>query len=311
MFFSEFARKGNALYNVMPDIISRLCDPEAKVEEEDFCTILKWIMALIQKEKQSESLVEKIVLRLGASRTERQSRDLIFCLSLLTFNERSLRRLLEHWNCLSDKIHNPAVGDTLNSILAGAKKLAKPEVRALIEEVEAKIQETLEADEDEQQVVRKATQATATAAKGNSSKGRRKKTKAVSSEEEDDEEDEDVEMSEEDGEPNVPQPGKKKGPTRPGVVHPAHAEKGTPLKPPALLQSEQRKKTQGRRKKASDAEEEEEEEPNRTPPRSTRSNTSTRRRVIEPSSEEEEEEEHFKKPAPKGNTFQASSYVNF
>lgn len=125
MFFSEFARKGNALYNVMPDIISRLCDPEAAVNEEDFRVVLKWIMALIQKEKQSESLVEKILLRLGASRTERQSRDLVFCLSLLTFNERSLRRILECWNCVSDKIHEEAVKDALTSILANAKKLAK------------------------------------------------------------------------------------------------------------------------------------------------------------------------------------------
>ena len=118
--------QANALYNVMPDIISRLCDPDADLDEANFQTILKWIMALIQKEKQSESLVEKIILRLGASRTERQSRDLSYCLSLLTFNERSLRRILEHWNCVSDKLHEPAVGDTLNSILNNAKKLAKP-----------------------------------------------------------------------------------------------------------------------------------------------------------------------------------------
>lgn len=125
MFFSEFARKGNALYNVMPDIISRLCDPEAAVNEDDFRVVLKWIMALIQKEKQSESLVEKIILRLGASRTERQSRDLVFCLSLLTFNERSLRRILENWNCISDKIHEEAVHDALSNILASSKKQAK------------------------------------------------------------------------------------------------------------------------------------------------------------------------------------------
>lgn len=171
MFFSEFARKGNALYNVMPDIISRLCDPEAKVEEEDFCTILKWIMALIQKEKQSESLVEKIILRLGASRTERQSRDLMFCLSLLTFNERSLRRILEHWNCISDKLHQPAINETLTGILANTKKLAKQEVRVLVEEIEAKVEETMKADEDEQQVVRKAQAAVTKTPGKNNAKG--------------------------------------------------------------------------------------------------------------------------------------------
>ncbi len=126
MFFSEFARKSNNhLYNVMPDIISRLCDPSAELDEQNFHTILKWIMALIQKEKQCESLVEKIILRLGASRTERQSRDLMFCLSLLSFNERSLRRVIEHWSCISDKLHETVVSETLTTILANTKKMAK------------------------------------------------------------------------------------------------------------------------------------------------------------------------------------------
>lgn len=125
MFFREFANKANALYNVMPDIISRLCDPDAALDQADFQTILKWIMGMIQKEKQSESLVEKIILRLAASRTPRQSSDLAYCLSLLNFNEKSLRRILEHWNCFSDKIHETDVASTITNILAQAKKLAK------------------------------------------------------------------------------------------------------------------------------------------------------------------------------------------
>lgn len=36
LFFRELAQKGNALYNVMPDIISRLSDPEVGVDETKF-----------------------------------------------------------------------------------------------------------------------------------------------------------------------------------------------------------------------------------------------------------------------------------
>jgi condensin complex subunit 1 len=41
-FFAELARKGNALYNVMPDIISRLSSAEEseEVSEEKFRTIM-------------------------------------------------------------------------------------------------------------------------------------------------------------------------------------------------------------------------------------------------------------------------------
>ena len=33
--------QGNAVYNIMPDVISRLSDPEAGVEETNFKTIMK------------------------------------------------------------------------------------------------------------------------------------------------------------------------------------------------------------------------------------------------------------------------------
>ncbi len=36
LFFRELAQKGNALYNVMPDIISRLSDVDIGVEETKF-----------------------------------------------------------------------------------------------------------------------------------------------------------------------------------------------------------------------------------------------------------------------------------
>jgi condensin complex subunit 1 len=41
MFFMELSQKGNTLYNVMPDIISRLSTPDLTLEEEKFKTIMK------------------------------------------------------------------------------------------------------------------------------------------------------------------------------------------------------------------------------------------------------------------------------
>ena len=40
-FFSELAQKGNALYNVLPDIVSRLSDPDVGLPEEDFRAVLQ------------------------------------------------------------------------------------------------------------------------------------------------------------------------------------------------------------------------------------------------------------------------------
>ncbi|XP_057379225.1 condensin complex subunit 1-like [Daphnia carinata] len=295
MFFSEFARKANALYNVMPDIISRLCDPEAGVAEEDFRVVLKGIMVLIQKDKQNESLVEKIILRLGASRTERQSRDLIFCLSLLTFNERSLRRVLEHWNCIADKIHEEGVIDSLNSILAATKKaFAKQEIRGLIEEIEAKIQETVDNATDEQQVIRKAQASQAVKA---SSKGKPKRKKPVKNSSESDE----VSMEEDD-------------PDMPG--HPAHLEKATPHNR-SPLRKPVRQREQSSRKRIAvpqssssndelNAEEEEEEEEEEAMPvfklqKETRSSRAMHRRAKANCGSEEDD---FIKPSSRGKANQ-------
>lgn len=40
LFFHELARKGNTLYNVLPDMISRLSDPEVGVDEQFFRKII-------------------------------------------------------------------------------------------------------------------------------------------------------------------------------------------------------------------------------------------------------------------------------
>ena len=40
LFFTELGRKANALYNVLPDIISRLSDVELKLDEDKYRTIL-------------------------------------------------------------------------------------------------------------------------------------------------------------------------------------------------------------------------------------------------------------------------------
>ena len=45
------------MYNVMPDIVSRLSDPANEIEEDKFKEIMKYIIGLIDKDKHSESLV--------------------------------------------------------------------------------------------------------------------------------------------------------------------------------------------------------------------------------------------------------------
>ncbi|TRY69717.1 hypothetical protein DNTS_035402 [Danionella cerebrum] len=138
-FFNELAAKDNAIYNLLPDIISRLSDPERGMNEEDFNTIMKQLFSYITKERQTESLVEKLCQRFRTAKTERQWADLAVSLSLLSMCERGFKKLQECWDCYSDKLAEPGVYQPLLSIGAKLKRRAKLEFKALVEEYEKRL----------------------------------------------------------------------------------------------------------------------------------------------------------------------------
>ena len=63
LFFTELGKKQNAIYNVLPDIISHLSDTETRLEEDDFRIVMKFIFDLIDKNRQTVCLVEKLCQR--------------------------------------------------------------------------------------------------------------------------------------------------------------------------------------------------------------------------------------------------------
>ncbi|XP_048478584.1 condensin complex subunit 1 [Plutella xylostella] len=141
LFFKQLSQKGNALYNVMPDIISRLSDPELNVPEEQYRVIMKYITSLIQKDRQMEALIEKLCQRFKLSTEERQWRDLAYCLSLFSYNERSLKKLMENMDCYKDKLHCKGVIECFNTLMSNTNKMAKNEIKALVQELSDKIEE--------------------------------------------------------------------------------------------------------------------------------------------------------------------------
>ncbi|KTF89885.1 hypothetical protein cypCar_00032481 [Cyprinus carpio] len=138
-FFNELSAKDNAIYNLLPDIISRLSDPERGMKEEDFNTIMKQLFSYITKERQTESLVEKLCQRFRTAKTERQWADLAVSLSLLSVCERGFKKLQECWDCYSDKLTEPGVYQPLLSIAAKLRRRAKPQFKAHVEDYEKRL----------------------------------------------------------------------------------------------------------------------------------------------------------------------------
>ncbi|XP_067308737.1 condensin complex subunit 1 isoform X2 [Pseudorasbora parva] len=138
-FFNELSAKDNAIYNLLPDIISRLSDPECGMKEEDFNTIMKQLFSYITKERQTESLVEKLCQRFRTAKTERQWADLAVSLSLLSVCERGFKKLQECWECYSDKLAEPGVYQPLLSIAAKLRRRAKPQFKTQVEDYEKRL----------------------------------------------------------------------------------------------------------------------------------------------------------------------------
>lgn len=158
-FFNELSAKDNAIYNLLPDIISRLSDPERGMKEEDFNTIMKQLFSYITKERQTESLVEKLCQRFRTAKTERQWADLAMSLSLLSVCERGFKKLQECWDCYSDKLTEPGVYQPLLSIMAKLRRRAKTQFKAQVEDFEKRLTavhtkglENVEGEESEQQM---------------------------------------------------------------------------------------------------------------------------------------------------------------
>lgn len=138
-FFNMLSKKGNTVYNLVPDIISRLSDPDCGVDEEAFQTILRELLSYITKDKQTESLVEKLCQRFRTARSERQWRDLAYCLSLLPFTDRCIRKMQENFECFGDKLTEEAVYQSFMTVVSKLRRGAKQDVKVMIDEFEQKI----------------------------------------------------------------------------------------------------------------------------------------------------------------------------
>lgn len=143
-FFKAIKDKSNILYNVLPDIISRLSSADTMLQEDKFRTIMSYVMDLIDKDRQVESLVDKLCLRFKVTSIERQWRDIAYCLSLLRHTEKTLKKLIDHIPQFKDKIQSDEVMECFKTIITNAnKQVTKTELKNIAKELDMKLQECL------------------------------------------------------------------------------------------------------------------------------------------------------------------------
>ncbi|GLV35189.1 CAP-D2 condensin subunit [Carabus blaptoides fortunei] len=130
-FFRALTQKNNVIYNVFPDIVSRLSNDMNQINEDVFRKVLTFLVSLIDKDKQMESLVDKLCMRLSTTEKVRVWRDIAFCLTLLNQNERSLGKMEENFGCFKTRLEDDAVYDLLISIVHKYRNSSKDEVKSV------------------------------------------------------------------------------------------------------------------------------------------------------------------------------------
>uniref|UniRef100_K3W4W3 Condensin complex subunit 1 C-terminal domain-containing protein n=1 Tax=Globisporangium ultimum (strain ATCC 200006 / CBS 805.95 / DAOM BR144) TaxID=431595 RepID=K3W4W3_GLOUD len=109
LFFHELSKKGtNPIYNMLPDAIGQLSSSEL-VSNENFESISRFLIQFLTKEKQIESIVEKLCQRFPSAVKVKHQRDLAFCLAQLSHTEKSLRYLLQNRKLLRDALTDSGV----------------------------------------------------------------------------------------------------------------------------------------------------------------------------------------------------------
>ncbi|CAN4118527.1 unnamed protein product [Withania somnifera] len=138
LFFHELSKKGsNPIYNLLPDILGKLSSQSLK--EESFCNIMQFLIASIKKDKQMEALVEKLCNRFCGVTDIRLFEYISYCLSQLSYTDKSMRKLIELFRTYEHALSEDSVMDNFRTIINKGKKFAKPELKSCIEEFEEKL----------------------------------------------------------------------------------------------------------------------------------------------------------------------------
>lgn len=124
-FFEELSRKAtasnNPIYNMLPEILSRLSSC-TDLSGESFRNIMKYILAFITKDKQTESLVERLCQRFKVVSDDIDKwRDLSFCLSLLSMNDKCVKKVVENLSYYSHALIDDEVYQVMKQVAEKAK----------------------------------------------------------------------------------------------------------------------------------------------------------------------------------------------
>ena len=167
LLFHELSkRSNNPIYNLLPEIVSRLSSMST-VRNEDFRSIMSFLLAFIKKERQAEMIVEKLCQRFPNCTSISQKANIAFCLANVKSNEKCIKILNDNFALYKDALFDEDVLKHFMSIVSKTKKFAKPELKQYVEEWEEKLKKQSEMGVENEEANKKAERAKRQASKRN------------------------------------------------------------------------------------------------------------------------------------------------
>lgn len=170
LFFLEVSHKGNAIYNMLPDVISHLAHEDSGLKPDQFKRIMDYLMTFITKGAHCVSLVEKLCYRFRTTQEVQQWRYFAHCLSLLQYNDKAVKKLLSQISCFQDTLFDETVFNSFLEITAKAKKFASAELKETVCELEERLVDIHNKGADDANAAQKASKMAKRVAKVKGSK---------------------------------------------------------------------------------------------------------------------------------------------
>ncbi|GJQ87930.1 hypothetical protein Trydic_g1193 [Trypoxylus dichotomus] len=146
-FFHALSVKDNHLYNVLPDIFSHLVTVK-DINEDQFRFIMKYLVNLITSTKHTENLVDRFCIKFNGTEDAYVCRNIAYALSLLQYNEKAIKKFLENFNSYKHILHNSDVYALIKQTMNSWNKLVKTDIKAIVEELEDKINSVFQVTEN-------------------------------------------------------------------------------------------------------------------------------------------------------------------
>lgn len=100
----------------------------------------RFLLPFIDKERQLESLVDKLCKRLKESNDDIQESYLSYCLLLIKYTDKTLTKLSDNISLYFDKMKNPKVYNNFNIIISTNSRMVKPTTKEILSELNDKIE---------------------------------------------------------------------------------------------------------------------------------------------------------------------------